>query len=84
MGALSFKAGIEWGDEQDPDAVWFREALVVVGHTQASFARWMKEHGDIRPVNTVARSIRRMANGDARVSAEIRVILRLMNDGLPK
>jgi hypothetical protein len=52
----------------------FRAALDRLGHSQASFARWLVEHG--HPARDVARSVRRWAvNGPP---AEVDVILRLM------
>jgi hypothetical protein len=59
-------------------AAWFREALEQLGETQASMARLMKRKGDDRNPETIARHMRRMACGEARVSGEMRVILTMM------
>jgi hypothetical protein len=59
-------------------AAWFREALAEIGETQASMARLMKRKGDDRQPETIARHMRRMATGEARVSGEMRVILTMM------
>ncbi len=59
-------------------AAWFRQALEDLGETQASMARLMKRKGDDRQPETIARHMRRMATGEARVSGEMRVILTMM------
>jgi hypothetical protein len=59
-------------------AAWFRAALEELGETQASKARLMKRKGDDRLPETIARHMRRMATGEARVSGEMRVILTMM------
>lgn len=59
-------------------AAWFRKALAELGETQASMARLMKREGDDRQSETIARHMRRMATGEARVSGEMRVILTMM------
>jgi hypothetical protein len=59
-------------------AEWFRAALEELGETQASMARLMKRKGDDRNPETIARHMRRMACGEARVSGEMRVILTMM------
>jgi hypothetical protein len=59
-------------------AAWFREALAELGETQASMARLMKREDDDRQPETIARHMRRMATGEARVSGEMRVILTMM------
>jgi hypothetical protein len=59
-------------------AAWFRAALEALGETQASMARLMKRKGDDRQPDTIARHMRRMATGNARVSGEMRVILTMM------
>ena len=59
-------------------AAWFREALAELGETQASMARLMKHKGDDRQPETIARHMRRMATGEARVSGEMRVIIAMM------
>lgn len=53
----------------------FRAALDRLGHSQASFARWLVDHG--HPAKDVARSVRRWAQIGP--PAEVAVILRLMN-----
>lgn len=57
---------------------WFKQQLVELGLTQASFGRLMVAHGDDRTIETIDRAIRRMANGTARVSGEMRVVLELL------
>jgi hypothetical protein len=59
-------------------ARWFRAMLEELGETQASMARLMKRKGDDRQPETIARHMRRMATGEARVSGEMRVILTMM------
>ncbi len=59
-------------------AAWFRAELRALGQTQTGLARWMKEHGDDRLPATILRNVQRMANGEARVSGEMRVILALL------
>jgi hypothetical protein len=59
-------------------AAWFRAALEELGETQSSLARLMHRKGDDRKLNTILRTIQRMATGDARVSGEMRVILTMM------
>ncbi len=59
-------------------AAWFRAALEALGETQSSMARLMKHKGDDRQPATIARHMRRMATGEARVSGEMRVILTMM------
>ena len=68
----------EMGKGTPESAAWFREALEELGETQASMARLMKRKGDDRQPQTIARNIRRMATGEARVSGEMRVILTMM------
>lgn len=60
------------------NAAWFRQMLKRRGHTQASFARWLAENGDTRPPVTIACGVRRMANGEAKVSGELRVLMSLL------
>jgi len=60
------------------DAAWFRQMLEELGHTQASFARWLAENGDNRPPVTIARGVRRMANGEAKVPGEVRVLMNVL------
>jgi hypothetical protein len=59
-------------------AAWFRAVLEEPGETQASMVRLMKREGDDRQPETIARHLRRMATGEARVSGEMRVILTMM------
>ena len=59
-------------------ATWFRVTLEQLGETQASMARLMKRKGDDRKPETIARHMRRMATGEARVSGEMRMILTMM------
>ena len=59
-------------------AAWFRSALENLGETQSSLARLMHRKGDDRKLNTILRTIQRMAIGEARVSGEMRVILTMM------
>jgi hypothetical protein len=77
----------EWKDDQartgpiggtPESAAWFRAMLEELGETQASMARLMKRKGDDRQPATIERHMRRMANGEARVSGEMRVILTMM------
>lgn len=65
-------------------AAWFRAQLAELGLTQSSFARWLQEHGDDRRLGTILRHVQRMANGEARVSGEMRVILTMMLAGQRK
>jgi hypothetical protein len=59
-------------------AAWFRLMLENLGETQSSLARLMHRKGDDRQPTTILRTIQRMANGEARVSGEMRVILTMM------
>jgi hypothetical protein len=59
-------------------AAWFRAALEELEETQSSLARLMHRKGDDRQPATILRTIQRMANGEARVSGEMRVVLTLM------
>lgn len=52
--------------------------LEKLGWSQTGFAGLMTALGDNREVKTVLRSIQRMANGDARLSGEMQVILTLL------
>ena len=61
-------------------AAWFRERLHVLGIGQSALARLMLEHGDDRQLATILRSLGRMANGDARVSGEMRALLGVMSE----
>lgn len=59
-------------------AAWFRARLDVLEMGQSELARTMKSRGDDRQFDTILRSLRRMASGDARVSGEMRVMLELL------
>lgn len=59
-------------------AAWFRAVLEEIGETQSSLARLMKRCGDDRQKATILRNIQRMANGEARVSGEMRVLLHFL------
>lgn len=59
-------------------ATWFRGQLEALNMTQRGFARWMRERGDDRKPEAIERHVRRMANGEARISGEMRVILAMM------
>jgi hypothetical protein len=59
-------------------AAWFRAMLEEPGETQSSLARLMQRKGDDRQPATIPRRIQRMANGEARVWGEMRVILTIM------
>lgn len=65
-------------------AAWFRAELEALGMTQTGFAKWLKKRGDDRQPGTILRHVQRMANGEARVSGEMRVILAMMRDGQRK
>lgn len=56
-------------------AAWFRMMLEQIGETQSSMVRFMMRNGDDRQATTILRNIQRMANGEARVSGEMRVVL---------
>ena len=62
-------------------AAFFRTALAELGETQSSMARLMKRWGDDRQPSTILRNIQRMANGEARVSGEMRVLINFMLRG---
>jgi hypothetical protein len=65
-------------------AAWFRAALEELEQTQSSFARLLKRKGDDRQPETIPRNIQRMAEGDARVPGEMRVIIAMMRAGKRK
>jgi hypothetical protein len=65
-------------------AAWFRAQLAELGQTQTSFAKWLEKRGDDRKPATILRHVQRMANGEARVSGEMRVILSMMQAGKTK
>jgi len=60
-------------------AEWFRAMLKEIGETQSGLARLMQRNGDDRQAATILRNIQRMANGEARVSGEMRVILTMIS-----
>lgn len=72
------------GDPQDEPgevqvvAAEFRSQLENLCLTQSALAVRLRDLGDDRSVETILRSIQRMATGDARVSGEMKVILRLL------
>lgn len=59
-------------------AAWFREKLSSLGLGQSALARLMLASGDDRQMNTILRTLSRMANGEARVSGEMRALLGLL------
>jgi hypothetical protein len=59
-------------------AAFFRAALQEIGETQTSLARLLKRGGDDRRPSTILRTIQRMALGEARVSGEMRFILKML------
>ena len=65
-------------------AAWFRSELEALGLTQTGLAKWLKKRGDDRQPGSILRHVQRMANGEARVSGEMRVILTIMHDGKRK
>jgi hypothetical protein len=60
---------------------WFWAELEAMGQTQSGFARWLTKRGDDRRPSAILRHVQRMANGEARISGEIRVILSMMRAG---
>jgi hypothetical protein len=65
-------------------AAWFRAELEALGMTQSGLAKWLEKRGDDRKPATILRHVQRMANGEARVSGEMRVILSMMRAGAAK
>jgi len=61
-----------------PEEDRLRTELGRLGWSQTGFAGLMTALGDSREIKTVLRSIQRMANGDARLSGEMQVILTLL------
>jgi hypothetical protein len=57
------------------DAARFNAALERLGHTQASFCRFMIEHGDPRKLAALQRQMGRYARGERSVSGEMWVLL---------
>ena len=62
-------------------AAFFRAAALALEESQSSLARLMQRYGDDRKPATILRNIQRMANGEARVSGEMRVLLNFMLRG---
>jgi hypothetical protein len=60
------------------DGARFSAALEGLGHTQASFIRWMMEHGDPRSLPALQRQIGRLARGESAVSGEMWVLLGML------
>lgn len=77
-GARPEQQTITPGRGSPESAEWFRERLGDLGLSQSAMARLMLERGDDRPVNTILRNLGRMASGEARVSGEMRVLLRTL------
>jgi hypothetical protein len=69
------------GPPQTPEQATaaFRKALDDLGETQSRFAVRMRRLGDRRPIDTILRSIQRMASGETRVSGEMQVIVQMMD-----
>lgn len=67
-------------DRADPQAAAseFRDRLDALSLSQSALAVRLRELGDDRSVETILRSIQRMATGEARVSGEMKVIMRLL------
>ena len=61
-------------------AAWFRGKLEELGEGQSSLARRMIAAGDDRQFDTILRSLRRMASGEARVSGEMRALLCVLGE----
>lgn len=59
-------------------AIDFRNRLDALSLSQSGLAVRLRDLGDDRSVETILRSIQRMATAEARVSGEMRVILRLL------
>ena len=59
-------------------AAWFRSKLEQLDLGQSDLARRMIAAGDDRQFDTILRSLRRMASGEARVSGEMRALLCLL------
>jgi hypothetical protein len=56
----------------------FSAALAELGHTQASFIRFLMEHGDPRSLATLQRHVGRLARGETNASGETWVVLEMM------
>jgi hypothetical protein len=59
-------------------ATRFSAALEDLGHTQASFVRWLMDNGDPRGLPTLQRYVGRLARGEVAASGEMWVLLRLL------
>ncbi len=62
------------------EANLFRQRLSNLGMSQSAFAVRLKQLGDSRSQETILRGVQRMATGEARVSGEMKVLLRLLED----
>jgi hypothetical protein len=56
----------------------FSSALEELGHTQATFVRWLMENGDPRGLATLQRYVGRLARGEGAASGEMWVLLGLL------
>ena len=65
-------------------AAWFRARLVELGETQGSLCRLLMRLGDDRKERTILRHLGRMANGEARVSGEMKALLGMIANGRAK
>jgi hypothetical protein len=67
-------------ERADPQAAAaeFRHRLDALSLSQSGLAVRLRDLGDDRSVETILRSIQRMATGEARVSGEMKVIIRLL------
>jgi hypothetical protein len=63
------------------DTLLFRSTLAELGLTIGGLTRVMIRHGDCRPATTIKRRMRRIANGEIRLSGEMRVILGMLRRG---
>ena len=59
-------------------AAWFRDKMAALKLSRSDLACLMIDHGDDRLPKTIMRNFQRMANGDARVSGEMRALLGLL------
>jgi hypothetical protein len=60
------------------DAARFTAALEDLGFTQASFCRFLMDHGDPRKLPALQRQIGRFSRGERSVSGEMWVLLGLL------
>jgi hypothetical protein len=65
-------------DTPDDDRKFVQHKLNVMGLTQSELARRLGELGDYRNHGSILRSIQRVAAGENRLSAELRVILTML------